>query len=104
MSKTLAADSLLVGFVQGTIAVDPSVGAGVVAGVGAILPRLGTPELWQKFGAADTDWRIVGHGGNYAAGPIIVPSGTYRILCNHLVLTTSLRVTLQGTGRLTIKT
>ena len=41
--------------------VDPSVGPGVVAPIGSIGLRdnAGSGELWEKFGAADTDWALI---------------------------------------------
>lgn len=42
---------------------DPTVAPGVAAPVGSLLPRAGTTELWQKFGAADTDWQLFTSGG-----------------------------------------
>lgn len=104
MSKTLAASALLAGFVEGTITVDPSVSAGIAAPIGTILPRLGAAELWQKFGSGDTDWQLVGQSGKYAPGSFTIKSGTQRLMSNHLVLTSSQRGTLQGTGRLNIQT
>lgn len=44
-------------------AADPSVAPGVPAPVGSLLPRLGTTDLYQKTGAADTDWTIFSSGG-----------------------------------------
>lgn len=58
MSKNLASDVFAPGF-----AADPSVPPGIAAPIGSLLPRLGTTELWQKFGAADTDWQLFSPGG-----------------------------------------
>lgn len=58
MSKNFVSDVFAPGF-----AADPSVGPGIAAPIGSLLPRLGTTELWQKFGAADTDWQLFTSGG-----------------------------------------
>lgn len=58
MSKNLAADVFAPGFTA-----DPSVAPGIAAPIGSLLPRQGTTELWQKFGAADTDWQLFSAGG-----------------------------------------
>jgi hypothetical protein len=104
MSKLLSSDSMLLGFAQGTISVDPSVLPGVAAPIGAILPRSGSPELWQKYGSGDTDWRLVGQSGNYASGSLLIATASHRMLSNHLILNTTQRATVRGTGRLVIKT
>lgn len=56
---------------------DPSVAPGVAAPIGSLLPRRGTTELWQKFGAADTDWQLFTSGGggliNELWGPRTAP-------------------------------
>lgn len=44
---------------EGGLTVDPTAGAGVPAAIGSILPRAGTPQLWQKIGAGDTEWEEV---------------------------------------------
>ena len=53
MAKNLRSNVL-----EGGLTVDPTVGAGVAAAIGSILPRRGTTELWQKIGAADTAWQL----------------------------------------------
>jgi hypothetical protein len=104
VSKTFSANTLSVGIVGGTITVDPSISPGISASVGAILPRLGVPELWQKMGSANTDWQLVGQGGSYAPGSFSIKTGTHRIMSNHLILASTQRATLQGTARLNIQT
>lgn len=47
----------------GGLTVDPRVGAGVVADIGSILLRDGSAELYQKFGAGNTDWQLIAPGG-----------------------------------------
>ena len=103
MAKTFSSSNVAAGIVQGVIPNDPSV-SGVVAPVGTILPRRDAPELWQKFGAADTAWQLVGVAGSYAPGAFTIRTGAHRLMSNHLVLTSTQRVTLQGTARLTLKT
>lgn len=44
---------------EGGLTVDPSVFPGVPATVGSVYLRVGTTEAWQKFGPANTDWKIV---------------------------------------------
>jgi hypothetical protein len=56
---------------EGGLASDPSV-VGVPAAIGSILPRLGTTELWQKFGAGDTDWQLFTSGGSSFVGSAIL--------------------------------
>jgi len=50
-------------YLEGTI--DPSAGAGIAAPVGSLYLRnsAGVGEAWQKIGAADTAWAIIGGGG-----------------------------------------
>lgn len=56
MSKNFRSD-----LYEGGITVNPNAGAGIVAPIGTVLPRAGfSPvELWQKFGAAATQWAQV---------------------------------------------
>jgi hypothetical protein len=57
MSKTLAAEQIRLNLVDLIDqAVDPSAGGGVAAAIGSFYVRSGTPQLWQKTGAAATAW------------------------------------------------
>ena len=73
MAKPLQSNVFAGGF-----AADPTVAPGVAASISSLLPRLGTTELWQKFGAADTDWQLFTAGGGGAVinelwGPRVTP-------------------------------
>lgn len=81
MAKNLTSNAY-----EGGLTVDPSVVPGVPATVGAIYLRVGTTELWQKFGPLDTDWAIIAqpYGPTYGLGPtnrgILQPAFTVEII------------------------
>ena len=100
-----AGDVLAIGTITGSNPLDPSVSPGAMAPVGAILPRSNTDQLWQKFGLADTDWRLVTVGitDSQAPGALTIPSGQYMLASGHLTLFSSQRIRLLGSGRLAIR-
>lgn len=55
MSKVFTSNVYGAGF-----AADPTVGPGIAGPIGSLLPRLGTTQVWQKFGVLDTDWTLFG--------------------------------------------
>lgn len=54
MSRPLRADVFGAGSTNA-----PNAGAGYAADVGSLYLRQGTSQIWQKFGALDTDWILV---------------------------------------------
>lgn len=62
------------GLIAGTA--DPSAAAGRAAAVGALYMRTGgTPQLWQKTGAADTAWTQIAGGGATLSGSPLTLTG-----------------------------
>lgn len=60
---------------EGGLTVDPSIAPGVPATIGALYLRVGTAEVWQKFGALDTDWDIIAQPFNFVFNPYGVAGG-----------------------------
>lgn len=90
MAKNLLSNVYAAGFTG-----DPSA-AGYAAPIGSLLPRLGTTELWQKFGAADTDWSVVGSGaGAYQQVTSVVTDTTASLVD---VVMASMSLVVASTG------
>lgn len=96
-----AADVVTVRTIESSLkASDPA----VVAPIGAIRPLSGFAGLLQKVGPADTDWQLLGEGVAQALGSVTIDDGSFLLASSHLILTSSQRIRLFGTGRLSVRT